>query len=132
LPEDLAPRARDLDDRAFGALTGRSEATKAVYARWLAPYARAPLGALTLVLGGGTLREEERRLRARVEAVLGARAATLDGLGDLLRLVVERRALRAQRLLQGLLRVGLPVHVVTVAVTVALLVLHVALVTRGR
>ena len=132
LPEDLAARAKDLDQRAFGALTGRSEAMKAVYARWLAPYARAPLGALALVLGGETLRDEEKRLRGRVEAVLGARAATLDGLADLLRLVVERRALRAQWLLQGLLRVGLPVHVVTVAVTVALLVLHVALVTRGR
>jgi hypothetical protein len=67
-----------------------------------------------------------------VEGVLGARTATLDGLDDLLRLVVERRALRAQALLQGLLRVGLPVHVVAVAVTLALLVLHVALVTRGR
>jgi hypothetical protein len=105
---------------------------KAVYARWLAPYARAPLGALTLVLGGRTLQGEEKRLRARVEGVLGARTATLDGLDDLLRLVVERRALRAQTVLQALLRGGLPVHVVTVAVTLALLVLHVALVTRGR
>ncbi len=132
LPEDLAPRARELDDRAFGALTGRSEAMKAVYARWLAPYARAPLGAVALVLGGRTLGEEQKRLRARVEGVLGARTATLDGLDDLLRLVVERRALRAQWVLQGLLRVGLPVHVVAVAVTLALLVVHVALVTRGR
>jgi Fe-S-cluster-containing dehydrogenase component/CRP-like cAMP-binding protein len=132
LPEDLAPRAKELDERAFGALTGRSEAMKAVYARWLAPYARAPLGALGLILGGRKLRDEEKRLRARVEGVLGARTATLDGLDDLLRLVVERRALRAQALLQGLLRVGLPVHVVAVAVTLALLVLHVALVTRGR
>jgi hypothetical protein len=132
LPEDLAPRARELDERAFGALTGRSEAMKAVYARWLAPYARAPLGALALVLGGKRLQGEEKRLRARVESVLGARTATLDGLDDLLRLVVERRAIRAQSLLQGLLRVGLPVHVVAVAVTLALLVLHVVLVTRGR
>jgi Fe-S-cluster-containing hydrogenase component 2 len=132
LPEDLAARARELDERAFGALTGRSEAMKAVYARWLAPYARAPLGALTLVLGGKTLQGEEKRLRARVEGVLGARTATLDGLDDLLRLVVERRALRAQTVLQALLRGGLPVHVVAVAVTLALLVLHVALVTRGR
>jgi len=132
LLEDLPARARELDERAFGALTGRSEAMKAVYARWLAPYARAPLGALALVLGGRTLRDEEKRLRARVEGVLGARTATLDGLDDLLRLVVERRALRAQSVLQALLRVGLPAHVVAVAVTLALLVVHVALVTRGR
>jgi Fe-S-cluster-containing dehydrogenase component/CRP-like cAMP-binding protein len=132
LAEDLGPRARELDDRAFGALTGRSEAMKAVYARWLAPYARSAVGAVALILGGRTLRDEEKRLRARVEGVLGARTATLDGLDDLLRLVVERRALRAQVLLQGLLRVGLPVHVVAVAVTLVLLAVHVALVTRGR
>jgi hypothetical protein len=132
LPEDLGPRARELDERAFGALTGRSEAMKAVYARWLAPYALAPLGALALVLGGRTLRDEEKRLRARVEGVLGARTATLDGLDDLLRLVVERRALRAQTVLQALLRGGLPVHVVAVAITLALLVVHAVLVTRGR
>jgi Fe-S-cluster-containing dehydrogenase component len=132
LREDLAARARDLDDRAFGALTGRSEAMKAVYARWLAPYARSPLGALALVARRATLRDEERSLRGRVERVLGARTATLDGLDDLVRLVVERRALRAQTLLQGLLQGWLPLHVIAVAVTVALLVLHVVLVTRGR
>ncbi len=132
LPEDLGPRARELDERAFGALSGRSEAMKAVYARWLAPYARSSAGAAALILAGRTLRDEEKRLRGRVEGVLGARTATLDGLDDLLRLVVERRALRAQGVLQGLLRVGLPVHVVAVAVTLALLVVHVALVTRGR
>jgi Fe-S-cluster-containing dehydrogenase component len=131
LPEDLAARARDLDDRAFGALTGRSEATKLVYARWLAPYARAPLGGVALVARAATLRDEEKRLRGRVDRALGGRAA-LDGLDDLVRLVVERRAARAQSLLQALLRVGLPVHVVAVAVTVALLVVHVVLVTRGR
>jgi Fe-S-cluster-containing hydrogenase component 2/CRP-like cAMP-binding protein len=132
LPEDLVPRARDLDDRVFGALTGRSEATKAVYARWLAPYAHSPLGGLALVVRRATLRDEEARLRGRVERVLGARAATLDGLRDLVRLVVERRAVRAQRLLQGALRAWVPVHVVAVAVTLALLVVHVACVVRGR
>jgi hypothetical protein len=132
LPEDLGPRARDLDDRVFGALSGRSEATKAVYARWLAPYARWPLGGLALIARRATPKEEERRLRGRVEAVLGARAATLDGLQDLVRLVVERRAVRAQRLLQGALRAWVPAHVVAVAVTLVLLLVHVALVVRAR
>jgi len=132
LPEDLPARARELDDRAFGALTGRSEATKATYKRWLAPYARAPLGGFWLIAGQQPLRTEEKRLRARVEAVLGARTASLDGLDDLVRMVVERRALRAQLVLQGLLRFVLPTHVVAVAVTVVLLALHVVLVTRGR
>ena len=67
-----------------------------------------------------------------MEAVLGARTATLDGLDDLVRVVVERRALRAQRLLQTMLQGWVPLHVVAVAVTVALLAIHVVLVTRGR
>jgi Fe-S-cluster-containing dehydrogenase component/CRP-like cAMP-binding protein len=132
LPEDLARRARDLDDRAFGALTGRSEATKAVYARMLAPYARSAFGGVALVVGGRTMREEERAVRGRIEAVLGDRTAALDGIDDLVRLVVERRALRAQRLLQGILQGWVPAHVAAVAVTVALLVMHVVLVTRAR
>jgi Fe-S-cluster-containing dehydrogenase component/CRP-like cAMP-binding protein len=132
LPEDLAAKARELDDRAFGALTGRSEATKAVYVRWLAPYARAPLGALWLIARGRKLRAEEKRLRAAVESVLGTRTPTLDGLEDLIRMAVERRALRAQTVLQMVLRVVLPAHVVVVAATVALLVVHVVLVARGR
>jgi Fe-S-cluster-containing dehydrogenase component/CRP-like cAMP-binding protein len=132
LAEDLPARARDLDDRAFGALTGRSDATKAVYARWLAPYAKAPLGALVLVASGKTLRDEEKRLRGWVERVLGERHRTLDGLDDLVRMVVERRALRAQVALQALLQIGLPAHVIAVAVTLVLLLMHIALVTRGR
>jgi hypothetical protein len=38
--------------------------------------------------------------------------------------VVELRALTAQRLLLGALRVGLPVHVVTFGLATALLLLH--------
>ena len=54
--------------------------------------------------------------------MLGARTATLDGLGDLVRLVVERRAVRAQRVLHVLLRAWVPAHVVAVGVAAALLV----------
>jgi Fe-S-cluster-containing dehydrogenase component/CRP-like cAMP-binding protein len=126
LPEDLAVRGRDLDDRIFSALSGRSDATKSAYARWLAPYARAPLGAFALVARGTRLGDEEKRLRACVDR------ATLDGLDDLVRLVVERRAVRAQRTLQTLLRSWAPAHVIAVAVTVALLLVHVVCVVRGR
>jgi hypothetical protein len=97
----------------------------------LAPYARAPLGAMTLILCGGTLPEEEDRLRQRVRRTLGAPAGRLDGLDDLVRLVVERQATRAQRLLQGVLRLWVPVHVIAVAVAIVLLVVHVACVVRG-
>jgi Fe-S-cluster-containing dehydrogenase component/CRP-like cAMP-binding protein len=131
LPEDLAARGRDLDEGVFVALSGRSDATKGAYARWLAPYARAPLGALALVARGVTLHDEERRLRARILQA-GRGPAAMDGLDDLVRLVVERRALRAQRALQMLLRAWVPAHVVAVAVTAALFVVHVVCVVKGR
>jgi hypothetical protein len=132
LPEDVPVRARELDERAFGALTGRSATTKAVYERLLVPYARAPLGALSLIARSATLRAEEARLRRRIEGILGSSASRLDGLEDLIRLVVERRALAAQRFLQLALRACVPLHVVAAAVTAVLLALHVALELRGR
>ena len=132
LAEDLAARARDLDERAFGALSGRSEAAKAVYARWLAPYARAPLGGVWMLAARTTLGQEQKRLRGQVERVLGARADSVDGLDDLVRLAVERRAARAQRILHALLRAWVPAHVVAVAVAVVLLGVHVVAVVGGR
>lgn len=126
LPEDLPARARELAERAFGALTGRSDATKAAYARWLAPYSAGWLGGLRLILGRRSLREEERRLRAQIVRVVGARIGHLDGLDDVIRLAVERRAVSAQRLLQAAMRVMVPVHVICVAATAVLLIAHVA------
>ena len=57
----------------------------------------------------------------------------LAGLAELTRIVVELRALPAQRLLLGVLRVGLPLHVATFGIAMAMLVLHVmfALGRRG-
>jgi Fe-S-cluster-containing dehydrogenase component/CRP-like cAMP-binding protein len=125
LHDDLPARARELDERAFGALTGRSDATKAAYARWLAPYTGAWLGGLRLILASRTLRDEERRLRAQIESAIGARIGHLDGIDDVIRLAVERRAVSAQRLLQAAMRAVVPVHVVCVAATAVLLVAHV-------
>ena len=124
LVEDLVGRARDCDERAFGALSGRSEASKAAYARWLAPYARASLGGVVMLVARTTLREEQNRLRARVDRLRGASSEPLDGLDDLVRLAVERRSLRAQGILHAVLRAWIPAHVVAVAVTAVLLVAH--------
>jgi hypothetical protein len=126
LAEDLPARAKDLRERGFGALTGRSDATKAAYARWLAPYAGAWLGGLRLIVAHRVLRDEERRLRAAIERAIGARIHHLDGIDDLIRLAVERRAVSAQRLLQGALNAVVPAHVVCIAVTAVLLLAHVA------
>jgi Fe-S-cluster-containing dehydrogenase component/CRP-like cAMP-binding protein len=127
LPEDLPARARSIEHGTFAALSGRSDATKALYARVLGPMASSWLGAPHLVASGRSLREEEARVRRRVDAVVGARAGagTLDGIDDLVRLTVERRAVRAQRLLQGGLRACVPLHVVAVAIAVTLVALHV-------
>jgi len=132
LPEDLPVRARELRERTFGALTGRSDGTKTLYARLLAPYASAPLGALRLIASRRSIREEETHLRRRVARVLGHPASHLDGVEDLVRLVVERRAVGAQRLLQAVLRVWVPAHILSVAVVLALLVVHVACVAGAR
>jgi hypothetical protein len=133
LPEDLAARAREMDERVFGALTGTSDVVKALFARVLRPYARAPLGAIALVVRGVTVREEEARVRAKVDrALAGHRSARLDGLDRVVRLVVERRALVAQRWLLGVLGAGVPLHVVATAVALVLLAVHVVLAVRAR
>ena len=132
LPEDLPIRARELRERTFGALTGRSDGTKALYARLLAPYASAPFGALRLIASRRTLHQEETHLRRRVARVLGHPASQLDGVEDLVRLVVERRAVGAQRLLQTTLRAWVPAHILSVAVALVLLVVHVACVAGAR
>lgn len=132
LSDDLPNLARDLEERTFGALSGHSDGTKAIYASVLAPYAASWMGGLSLIVSARTLREEEAHLRARISAVVGDRVRHVDGLQDLLRLAVERRALRAQRLVQTLLRTCVPLHVVSVAVAVVLVAVHVACVVVFR
>jgi Fe-S-cluster-containing dehydrogenase component/CRP-like cAMP-binding protein len=126
LLEDLPRRARELEERLFSALSGRSEASKVAYARVLGPYARAPLGGLALLASRRTLRAEEAALKARVDAVAEGRTRHLDALNELISLVVERRAVRAQRLLQLGLRACVPAHLVAVAVATVLIAVHVA------
>lgn len=130
LPEDLPLRAVELAEQTFGALTGRSAAGKALFARVLSPYAAATLGGFALVISGRSLREEEARLRAKLERLAPDRA--VDGLPDLVRLVVERRAVKAQRLLQAALRGAVTLHLVSVAMALVLLAVHVASVVGRR
>jgi hypothetical protein len=141
LPEDLAPRARALEDRAFRALTGKSELVKTIYARILRPYLESPLGAFALFARGHSLAGEQRRLRARIDQVLargGAggeardRASKLQGTDELVRLVVERRAIPAQVWLHHILRAWLPVHLAATAIVLVLLALHAALAVLAR
>jgi Fe-S-cluster-containing dehydrogenase component/CRP-like cAMP-binding protein len=126
LPEELASVRRELDDRIFARLSGRSEVVKTLYGRVLRPYRSARAGALLLALSGRRLREEERALTRATSRLLGGRASErLDGLDELVRLVVERRAVGSVRLLTVVLRGWLPVHLAACAGAAVLLVAHV-------
>jgi Fe-S-cluster-containing dehydrogenase component/CRP-like cAMP-binding protein len=123
LPEDLPARAKDLDDKIFAALSGQSEALKTAYARALGPYRTALFGSAALALSGRSLREEEARLRAAVPV-------KVSGLDHLVRLVVERRALRVVRFHTWALRAWAMPHVAFAIASLILLVVHVLQVTR--
>jgi Fe-S-cluster-containing dehydrogenase component/CRP-like cAMP-binding protein len=126
LPEELANRRREVDERIFTQLSGRSEVVKTLYGRALRPYRAARFGSLWLVVSGRRLREEEKRVRAGLGALLeGRKSERLDGLDELVRLVVEHRAIGALRGLTIALRGWLPVHLAATATAVVLLVVHV-------
>ncbi|MFO0616427.1 MAG: cyclic nucleotide-binding domain-containing protein [Polyangiaceae bacterium] len=126
LPEDFAAEKRALVDRLYRSVSGRSDVVKKLAEKILLPYARSRLGPLVLLLSGRDLRAEQRALAARVERVLEGRGKDrLAGIEDLVRVVVEIRSLPAQRLLVALLRVGLPLHVVTFTAALVLGVAHV-------
>ncbi len=133
LPEDFARARQDLLDRLYREASGKSDLVKKIFEKILLPYARSATGPLSLVLSGRSLRDEETALRARVDAVLEGRGKErLAGLAELLRIVVELRSLPAQRWLSLAMRAGLPLHIVTFAIAMALLALHVGFVVwRG-
>ncbi|HEY8076479.1 MAG TPA: 4Fe-4S dicluster domain-containing protein, partial [Labilithrix sp.] len=131
LPEQLASRAKELDEKIFAQLSGKSELVKTLYARLLRPYRLSRLGPVALLLTGRSLRDEETRLRARIAELLEGRSSDKSrGTDDLVRVVVEHRAVRAQRIMTFALRAWVPVHVVAAAASVALLVAHVIAVVK--
>jgi hypothetical protein len=133
LPEELVARRREIDERIFTQLSGRSEVVKTLYGRVLRPYRVSRRGAALLVLSGRRLREEEQRVRARAAGLLAGRSSErLEGLDELVRLVVEHRAVGALRLLTFALRGWLPVHLAATATAVVLLLAHVAAVVVRR
>lgn len=132
LPEDLGARRTELVDRLYRAGSGRSDLVKAIAERILVPYVRSILGPAILLASGRSLAQEEARVRGRVDAMLQGRGAErLGGIDELVRIVVELRALPVRRLLTVLLRAFLPLHIVGSALVLALLAIHV-LVEVGR
>jgi Fe-S-cluster-containing dehydrogenase component/CRP-like cAMP-binding protein len=131
LPEELAVLPRQLDEQIYGALSGKSELVKTLFATALRPYRRAPLGPAMLLVSGRSLREEEKAIRARLDRWTGGKTGErVFGLDELVRLVVEHRAVRAQRLLTWVLRGWLVPHLAATAAALVLLVLHLIAVTR--
>jgi hypothetical protein len=127
LPEDRQAACQDKYDRLYAAMSGRDPLVKRLFERVLLSYLNTPWGPLELILSGRGLGEEEQRLRHRVDRMLQGRGAErLQGLEAIICLLVEIRALRAQGLLSGVLRCGLPIHIVTASVSAVLLILHVA------
>jgi len=132
LPEDLGRRRTELVDRLYRAGSGKSDLVKAIAEKILVPYARAPFGSLALFVRGRTLADEEAGLQARIAAMLQGRGQErLHGLSELVKVVVELRALPLRRVLTLVLRGLLPVHVLATGLLFALLALHV-LVEAGR
>jgi Fe-S-cluster-containing dehydrogenase component len=126
LPEDLRRERGDLLDRLYRGLSGRSEVVKHVADKILVPYSTGPLAGIALLLSGRTLRSEEQRLRQQVDRALAGRGTgQLAGLDDVIRTVVEMRALPARRLLTGALRSWLSTHMILAGILLALLAIHV-------
>jgi hypothetical protein len=133
LPEELVARRREIDERIFTQLSGRSEVVKTLYGRVLRPYRNARFGPLLLVASGRRLRAEEKRVRAALGGLLqGRKSERLDGIDELVRLVVEHRAVSALRLLTFAVRGWIPVHLAATAIAVVLLVAHVLAVAVRR
>jgi len=126
LPEELAGRRGAIDERIFAQLSGRSEVVKTLYLRVLRPYRASRTGALRLVLSGRRLHEEEEHVLACAAGLLaGRRSERLEGLEELVRLVVEHRAVGALRILTFTVRGWLPVHLAATGAAMILLVAHV-------
>jgi hypothetical protein len=100
-------------------MAGQNPLLRKITETLLLPYARHPLGPFALLAARRTLREEQARLQGRG----GER---LDGLDDLLRPVVDLRALGARRWLMAPLRWGLPLHLLASVLAALLLVAHLA------
>ncbi len=131
LPEDLRREREALFDRLYRSSSGASDVVKKLVERVLVPYARSALGPIELAFSGRSLRDEQARLRARVDEMLGGRGGEkLEGLDELIKTVVELRTLPVRRVFSFLLRGWLPAHMILTGVVLVLLVLHVGAVLR--
>lgn len=137
LPEDLAGEREVLLDALYRKTSGAAVVLKQLAARVLVPYANAAIGPIVLLASGRSIDEARAQLRARVDTELPrlaagdpAAATAVDPaiLDELVRIVVELRALPARRVLTRILRAWLPVHAALTGIVLALCVVHVVVV----
>jgi hypothetical protein len=125
LPEDAALEREKLFDRLHREATGRSDLVKTLLENVLLPYARSFFGPLGLLLSGRSYKDEEARLLERIHALLQGRGKEkLTGIDELIRVVVELRALSVRVFYTRVLRAWLAPHLVLSAIAIALLALH--------
>lgn len=126
LPEDFAGERVHLEDRFRRALTAQSPEVQATANPVLLSYRRTPLVGVNMLFSGRSLPQEEERLRRQLRkrippALSGAEA----DLGEAIESVVALRALPARVWLMRALRVWLPLHMLTTAVLVGLVAVHI-------
>jgi hypothetical protein len=128
LPEDFPAERQRLEER-FAQLVGQLDpGIRNVAQPALASYVRSTGVSLAMIVGGSSLGDEETKLRRQVGARLppAASGATAD-IDEAVRTAVELRALPARIWLTRLLRAWLPIHIVSTAVVLTLLALHILL-----
>jgi len=126
LPEELGRERRDLIDRLYRLTSGRDVLLKRVTELILGPYSRSPWASLCLLASGRDLKQERARLRRSIDERLEGRGQErLLVLDDLIKVVVDLRALPLRRGLTAALRLWQPVHAGLTLALVVLLALHV-------
>jgi hypothetical protein len=122
---DLASEARVLEGRLLASVSGKSALTKTIYERILAPYDRSAFGSAAFALAARTLRDERARLQKAIADLLEGRGedkrAEID---EVVRVVVERRALAAKRRALLIMRATTAAHVLATSLALSLACAH--------
>ena len=125
LPEELAREERELVDRLYRLTSGQEALVKRVAELILVPYSRSAWQSLCLLASGRSLQQERARLRRSIDERLEGRGRErLLVLDDLIKVVVDLRALPLRRGLTAALRIWQPLHAGLTLALVVLLALH--------
>jgi hypothetical protein len=126
LPEELGRERAELIDRLYRLTSGQDVLVKRVAELILVPYSQSLWQSVRLLLSGRDLKQERARLRRSIDERLEGRGRDrLLVLDDLIKVVVDLRALPLRRCLTGALRAWQPLHAGLTLLLLVLLGLHV-------